>query len=144
MENPASEFNKNNLKENQIGTNQEWILWRRKQLESETLREKQTRFALMFSHLIQHAVNEGFEITLGEVYRPPETAKIFAQRKIGIAGSLHTSRLAVDVMLFKGQKYLTKGSDYEFLGVWWESIGGTWGGRFGDGNHFSLAHAGKA
>jgi len=29
------------------------------------------------------------------------------------------------------------------LGLYWESIGGSWGGRFGDGNHFSLEHEGR-
>jgi hypothetical protein len=26
--------------------------------------------------------------------------------------------------------------------VFWESIGGSWGGRFNDGNHYSLEHRG--
>ncbi len=144
MENHASESNKKELKENQLGTNQEWVLWLRKQHDTETMQEKQTRFALMLSHLIQHEINEGWEVTMGEVYRPPETAKLFAKQGKGISNSLHTSRLAVDLMLFKKGKYLTRTSEYEFLGIWWESIGGTWGGRFGDGNHFSLAHGGRA
>ena len=28
------------------------------------------------------------------------------------------------------------------LGEYWESIGGSWGGRFNDGNHYSLEHNG--
>jgi len=29
------------------------------------------------------------------------------------------------------------------LGEYWESIGGSWGGRFGDGNHYSLKYKGR-
>jgi hypothetical protein len=29
------------------------------------------------------------------------------------------------------------------LGEQWEKMGGTWGGRFNDGNHYSLEHEGK-
>ncbi|MGO3686517.1 MAG: M15 family metallopeptidase, partial [Proteus vulgaris] len=42
-------------------------------------------------------------------------------------------------------KYLTATSDYKELGEYWESLGGSWGGRFKtrpDGNHFSLEHNG--
>jgi len=28
------------------------------------------------------------------------------------------------------------------LGEYWEGMGGSWGGRFSDGNHFSLTHNG--
>ncbi len=55
----------------------------------------------------------------------------------------HPKRLAQDLNLFKDGVYLTKTSDYEPIGIYWELIGGTWGGRFSekeekkDGNHFS-------
>jgi hypothetical protein len=29
------------------------------------------------------------------------------------------------------------------LGLKWESMGGSWGGRFNDGNHYSLEHEGR-
>lgn len=29
------------------------------------------------------------------------------------------------------------------IGEYWESIGGAWGGRFNDGNHYSLGHGGR-
>lgn len=37
---------------------------------------------------------------------------------------------------------LTASSGHKLLGEYWESIGGTWGGRFNDGNHYSLEHNG--
>ena len=52
-------------------------------------------------------------------------------------GSFHYKRLAVDFNLFKGGKWLKETEDHKPLGIFWESIGGTWGGRWGDGNHYS-------
>ena len=63
-------------------------------------------------------------------------------RNSGIRNSLHSKRLAIDLMLFKNGVYLTNSEDYRPLGEFWESIGGTWGGRFHDGNHFSCEHEG--
>lgn len=110
---------------------------------TETLRQKQSRFVLMISKLIQYAYANGYELTFGEAYRTPEQAALNAKSGKGIANSLHTDRLAIDFMLFKDGKYLTSTEDYTPLGLHWESLGGTWGGRFSDGNHFSVAHGGR-
>ena len=111
----------------------------------ETLRQKQSRFALMVALLLTETDHMGYSATLGEAYRSPEEAKRLAGEGKGIVESLHCIRLAVDVNLFKEGVYLTNTKDYEPLGKWWESIGGSWGGRFtrADGNHFSLAHEGR-
>ncbi|RME23518.1 MAG: M15 family peptidase [Deltaproteobacteria bacterium] len=77
----------------------------------------------------------GYEVTLGEAYRHPDATW-------GHPRSLHKQRLAIDLNLFKDGRYLTDTASYEPLGTFWEAIGGSWGGRFQDGNHFSLAHGG--
>ncbi|KAB7715707.1 M15 family peptidase [Plesiomonas shigelloides] len=110
-----------------------------------TLSEKQQRFTRMIGQLIAFANQHGYELTFGEAYRTPEQAKLNAQRGKGIANSLHCQRLAVDFNLFKNGDYLTRTEDYRPLGEYWESLGGSWGGRFRnrpDGNHFSLEHNG--
>jgi len=104
---------------------------------AESLRQKQSRFARMTAQLINHATLLGYEITFAEAYRSPEEA---ARR--GFAQSLHCKRLAIDLNLFKNGVYLTRTDQHEPLGIYWESIGGTWGGRFNDGNHYSLEHEG--
>ena len=88
------------------------------------------------------AEKHGYQLTFGEAYRTPEQAKLNAKSGKGISNSLHTIRLAVDFNAFYNNMYLTKTEDYTPLGLYWESIGGTWGGRFKDGNHFSLSHNG--
>lgn len=109
---------------------------------NETLREKQSRFVKLLATLIEKAYDLGYELTLAEAYRPPELAKLYQQQGRGIANSLHTQRLAIDLNVFRQGQLLVDGSTFEALGQFWESIGGTWGGRFKDGNHFSLEHNG--
>jgi hypothetical protein len=121
---------------------------------SETLGQKQRRFVRLIGLLIEYAYNHGMELTFGEAYRTPEQAKLNAQRGIGIVNSLHAERLAIDFNLFIGGKYQTDSATYKQLGEYWESLGSDcrWGGRFKDsagrprpdGNHFSIAHAGRA
>jgi hypothetical protein len=80
--------------------------------------------------LILYAFERGYELSGGDLYA-----------KTGhIKGSFHYKRLAIDLNLFKNGVYLRKTEDHRFLGEFWESIGGTWGGRFRkkDGNHYSL------
>jgi len=100
-----------------------------------SLREKQSKFCRMTALLILHAEQLGYELTYGDAYRDPRV-------DYGHKNSNHRQRLAVDFNLFRDGQYLTKTEDYEPLGIYWESIGGSWGGRFDDGNHFSLQHNG--
>lgn len=110
-----------------------------------TLQQQQSKFALAVAALIQQAEVMGFEMTFGETYRPPETAALFAQQGKGSSNSLHSKRLAIDLNLFKDNKYLAATKDHLELGVWWEELGKAkgwplyWGGRFqrADGNHYS-------
>jgi hypothetical protein len=108
-----------------------------------TLSQKQRQFTRMVGALIAHATSLGFELTFGEAYRSPEEAARLAAAGKGISKSLHTDRLAVDFNLFIGGRYQTDSEAHRLLGEYWESLGGTWGGRFGDGNHYSLAHGGR-
>ncbi|WP_414483674.1 M15 family metallopeptidase [Serratia marcescens] len=110
-----------------------------------TLSEKQQLFTKLISQLILWADEKGYRLTFGEAYRTPEQAALNAKKGSGIRNSLHTKRLAVDLNLFINGQYQTNSAAYRPLGEYWESIGGSWGGRFRDrpdGNHFSLEHEG--
>lgn len=110
-----------------------------------TLSEKQQLFTVMVANLIHWADERGYRLTFGEAYRTPEQAALNAKKGSGITNSLHTQRLAVDFNLFVNGRYLTRTEDYAPLGEYWETLGGSWGGRFKsnpDGNHFSLEHNG--
>ena len=110
-----------------------------------TLRQKQSLFVQLVARLILEARRSGYDLTLGEAYRSPEEAARLAKAGKGIAASLHTQRLAIDFNIFREGHYLTKTEAYHPLGEYWESLDPScrWGGRFGDGNHFSITHGGK-
>lgn len=109
------------------------------------LREKQSLFAHLVAELILAAYDKGYAVTLGEAYRSPEEAARLAKLGKGIKASLHTQRLAIDLNLFLNGTYLTNTNAYHPLGEWWEQQHELcrWGGRFGDGNHFSMTHGGR-
>lgn len=109
-----------------------------------TLGQKQRKFTLMVSKLIAFAYENGFELTLGDAYRDHRVhGAVGVKKSYSSANSLHKERLAIDFNLFKDGKYLTASEDHRPLGEYWESIGGSWGGRFSDGNHYSLEHNGR-
>ena len=91
--------------------------------------KQQVEFMRRIPLLINKAFELGFEVTGGDLYRDPRC-------NYGSKSSRHRVRLAIDLNLFKNGKYLTDTADHKELGEWWESIGGIWGGRFQDGNHY--------
>lgn len=103
-----------------------------------TLRQKQSLFMRKLALLILHAEHLGYELTMGRGYASAAANKADG----GHPKSLHMERLAIDLNLFKDGRLLTSTESHRPLGEYWESIGGTWGGRFGDGNHYSLEHNG--
>ncbi len=100
-----------------------------------TLLAKQAKFVRMVALLLEWAHLQGYDVTFGDAFRSPHV-------QYGHPKSLHRKRLAIDLNLFKNGKYLDKTEDHLPLGQFWESIGGTWGGRFDDGNHYSCEHKG--
>lgn len=108
-----------------------------------TLGQKQRNFTRMIGLLIEYAYQQGFELTVGDAYRDPRLhGAIGVRAGYGHPKSGHKQRLAMDFNLFKDGKFLQETEDHRILGEFWESIGGTWGGRFNDGNHYSLEHEG--
>jgi hypothetical protein len=101
------------------------------------LGEKQRLFTKLVGELIDYAYSEGYELTFGDAYRSPKV-------EYGHPNSLHRSRLAIDLNLFKEGEYLTRTEDHAPLGRFWESLHPLcrWGGRFDDGNHYSITHGG--
>lgn len=99
-----------------------------------SLREKQSLFVMLVSRLIRWAYLNGYELTFGDAYALSGHMK----------NSLHGKRLAIDLNLFKDGQYLTRTEDHTPLGEYWESLHHLcrWGGRFKDGNHYSMEHNG--
>jgi len=108
-----------------------------------TLGCKQKRFVIMVAGLIAFATEQGYELSFGDAYRDPRAfGDIGVKKGYSMPRSAHKMRLAIDFNLFKDGKFLEGTEDHQPLGEWWESQGGTWGGRFKDGNHYSIEHNG--
>ena len=110
------------------------------------LGDKQKIFARLVPRLIDKAHELGFEVTLGDAFRDPRShGKLGERIAYGAKFSCHKMRLAIDLNLFKDGKYLTTTEDHRPLGEWWEQQHpeSAWGGRFNDGNHYSITHEGS-
>src|SRR3990170_1255321 len=102
-----------------------------------TLREKQTRFALMLGKILCEASALGTSVFILEMYRSLETQRAYVAR--GASKTLHSKHLdglAVDLVFLEDLKDDGKinysPEKYKPLGEYWENLGGRWGGRFGD------------
>ena len=104
------------------------------------LLEAQQLFCLNIAKLIQASFDQGYELTFGESFDDDGVGHM--------KNSNHYIRLAQDLNLFKGDKYLTLSIDYKWLGEYWKSLHplNRWGGDFKnkDGNHFSMLWEGRA
>lgn len=132
-----------------------------------TLKDKQVLFVKCLGALIRYAGEQGYELTMGESHvMTPRKGEAEVRIKCSLCGnpgatkwegyfhdkvhmnnSLHYSRLAADMNLFIKGLYIENGGHEAWtnLGHFWESLDAqcSWGGRFNDSNHFSIAHEGK-
>lgn len=108
-----------------------------------SLGDKQRLFTKMLHELDIFMWGKGYEYTLGDSFRDPRVHGALGEKKgYGHARSGHKLRLAQDRNLFKDGVFLKTTEDHKECGEFWESLGGSWGGRFNDGNHYSLEHNG--
>ncbi len=107
-----------------------------------TLGQQQRMFARLVGEFISWIYAAGYEITFGECYRTPEQAQLNAQHGTGIANSLHTQRLAIDLNLFVKGVFVIDLESYRPLGEQWKARDPLcrWGGDFSkpDADHFSM------
>jgi hypothetical protein len=101
------------------------------------LRDKQAVFAGMLGKLLCKAEELGRPVFILELYRSIETQKGYVARGVSkTMNSKHLSGLAVDLCFIEDVKddgkMNFKADEYRELGEFWESLGGRWGGRFGD------------
>ena len=105
--------------------------------------QMQRKFTQMVGKLIEYAYANGYELSFGDAYRDPRShGKWGFKLGYSAAHSQHKRRMAVDFNLFRNGRYLVRTEDHRELGEFWESLGGTWGGRWNDGNHDSVEYGG--
>lgn len=101
--------------------------------QKENLFEEQAIFTQNVGKLLTFIYKNGYKCSMGEAWRSPEQAAIYAKEGKGIKDSLHCERLAIDLNLFDhNDHYLNDFHDYEFIGTYWESLhkNNEWGGHW--------------
>ena len=99
----------------------------------------------LLPRLLDHVHEQGYEIRGGDLFRDPRVhGAVGVDMGYGHPKSGHKNKLAIDLNLFKGGAYLSTTEDHTPIGEWWEQQHEfcRWGGRFQDGNHYSLEHEG--
>ena len=113
---------------------------------TETLAQKRCRFSRDICQLILHAESLGYGAAFDQVKRTQAEANANAASGKGIVNSLHLIGLAADILLYKGDRYITNDEGHKELGAFWKSLGPDhkWGGDFKarDYNHYSITHGG--
>lgn len=114
-----------------------------------TLGEKQEIFAQSLATLLREADRHGYGVRIGEVWRPPEMARIYAEQGKGIITSNHRNKLAVDIVLSVDGEIAWDGEPYRVLAGIWRGLSAPgldhcWGGDFArrDVYHYSIRHRG--
>jgi hypothetical protein len=112
------------------------------------LREYQTVFATNVGKLLLWCAEQKYDVTFGETQRDPAWQKQLCEAgKSTLLFGYHNARLAVDLNLFRDGALATHTSEYEPLGIFWESLDplNKWGGRwtdFPDSDHFQMSAPG--
>lgn len=109
------------------------------------LGQKQELFMRLLPRLIDKAHELGFEVRGGDLFRDPRVhGNHGVQKGYGRSRSNHKLKLAIDLNLFRDGSFITDTAGHKELGEWWEKQNELcrWGGRFNDGNHYSLEHLG--
>lgn len=99
----------------------------------EDLHHNQAFFALNVAKLLMYITSKGYSVSLGEAWRPPEMAAIYAKEGKGIVHSQHIKRLAIDLNFFNQQGVLCMANqEIVPFGEYWESLcnANRWGGYF--------------
>lgn len=107
-----------------------------------TLREKRCLFTRLISEHVLWLISLGYEVAYDEV-----TERITKKDPTSdhMKNSLHHIGLAADLNLYYGGVWLDKTENHFQSGEMWETRHELcrWGGRFGDGCHYSLEHLGR-
>jgi len=111
-----------------------------------SLLDVQIEFSALTPRLYDHISWLGYGWTYGDAYRDPRAFGNAGESKAyGHSCSAHKQRLAVDINLFRGGTYLESTVYHAEIGAWWEQQHelARWGGRWGDGNHYSFEWLGR-
>ena len=99
------------------------------------LRQEQSDFMRALGKLIVYATDVcHYELTTGDTYPGKFKHSDFGQ---------HPKGLAIDLNLFIEGHFQTTSEAHAKLGAFWKALGGSWGGDWNDGNHYSWGEGKK-
>lgn len=132
-----------------------------------TTNEKQVEFMRTLAAFLMWCFQNEILVIGGELFRSPEQAAINAlpnkstirakvfkllglvlkrNRKVGIKGSVHRHKCAIDLFRYLGGTVTWRAEDYQSMGDKWKSMHplARWGGDFRNRDvfHFSFEHRG--
>lgn len=93
----------------------------------------QAEFLLDVCKLIQHATEQGWVVTGGELHRSLEQQQIHVKAgRSKTMNSQHMLRLAIDLMFFRDRQLTWDRAALAPIGEYWESLNpkNRWGGNF--------------
>lgn len=106
--------------------------------------EKQFQFSRMLGLLFMWMAEKNMKWVVGDAWRSTDKLPcphcgrehtyqdlLVFNKKSKTTKSKHCDRCAIDLILFKDGKPQWTGDAYREVGMKWEQLGGTWGGRFG-------------
>jgi hypothetical protein len=122
-----------------------------------TLGQRRRLFSRLIIRVLDEMDRRGYEFSLDEGFVGRSIDKPTEDTPHRRDGG-HLKGIALDVNLFRCEcqpahvspcptpRYLTRTEDHEPFGLYWEALHPLcrWGGRFADGNHYSLEHGGVA
>ena len=98
-----------------------------------TLGQNQEKFTQDLVKLLNHLIDNGYAIRLGEVERTQTQQEIYIKEgKSKTYNSMHLKRCAADLHIFKNGEWLQSKSQLQSIGDYWESLdkSNKWGGNF--------------
>ena len=110
-----------------------------------TLGNKQQLFQRMIAEFKTWLFSQGYEVRGDDAFRDHRLhGKPGIKKGYGHKDSCHKMKLAEDLYLFSDGIWQKTLDQQTKAGEKWESMGGSWGGRFKrpDANHYSLAWKG--
>ena len=88
-----------------------------------SLSDEQAAFLLDACKLIQHATEQGFKVTGGELSRTPEQQALHVKAgRSKTMNSIHLKRCAIDLNFFKDEKIIWDKGILAPIGAYWESL----------------------
>ena len=98
-----------------------------------TLGQNQEKFAQDLVKLLNHLIDNGYTVRIGEVERTQAQQEIYTKEgKSKTSNSMHLKRCAADLHIFKNGEWLQSKTQLQSIGDYWESLdqNNRWGGNF--------------